>query len=83
MLTDDIDRGYTKFLDGEFTPVQVSWDEPFSDLVDLKARPRLDLHNRVREAGVERAAELGWKPRPSHVAISYLLDLYGITIGSK
>jgi len=65
----DIDEGFQRYLDGQFTPRPPAWSKD-DDLVPMKVYPNDDLFARVAEEGSRR---------PMQVALSYLLIKYGIS----
>ncbi|MFF2411837.1 hypothetical protein [Streptomyces sp. NPDC058092] len=72
MVTDDVNEGFRKYLDGEFTPLTLAWSDT-SDMVNLRMNPNDDLHLQVASAkGL----------RPMQVAIAYLLHKYAIDPGT-
>ncbi|MFF8422904.1 hypothetical protein [Streptomyces sp. NPDC015680] len=71
-VTDDVNEGWQKYLDGQFTPETLAWSDT-SDMVNLRMNPNDDLHDKLRAVkGI----------RPLQVAIAYLLAKYGIDPGA-
>lgn len=79
-LTDDVDRAFRLFLAGEFTPKPPIRSRRGSNLekANLNVRPSGTFRDQAEELAQERSAKLGWKASASRVAISYLLEKYGI-----
>ncbi|WP_406502187.1 hypothetical protein OHA04_45250 (plasmid) [Streptomyces sp. NBC_01590] len=71
-VTDDVNEGFQKYLDGEFTPEALVWADT-SDMVNLRMNPNDDLHDKLRAVkGI----------RPLQVAVAFLLDKYDIDPGA-
>ncbi|MEE1812682.1 hypothetical protein [Streptomyces sp. BE133] len=71
-VTDDVNEGWQKYLDGQFTPETLAWSDT-SDMVNLRMNPNDDLHDKLRAVkGI----------RPLQVAIAYLLAKYDIDPGT-
>ncbi|MFF1916201.1 hypothetical protein ACFVYE_32360 [Streptomyces sp. NPDC058239] len=71
-VTDDVNEGWQKYLDGEFTANLPKWSDT-SDMVNLRMTPNDDLHDKMR--AVEGV-------RPLQVGIAYVLDKYDIDPGA-
>ncbi|WP_406740736.1 hypothetical protein [Streptomyces atratus] len=71
-VTDDVNEGFQKYLDDEFTPDALAWTDT-SDMVNLRMNPNDDLHDKLRAVkGI----------RPLQVAIAYLLHKYDVDPGA-
>lgn len=79
-LTDDVDRAFRLFMAGEFTPTPPVRSRRGSNLAktNLNVRPSGTFKDEAEELAEAKSAELGWKVSASRVAISYLLEKYGI-----
>lgn len=78
-ITDVVNEGFQKFLDGSFDPEPPVWPGlDAAEFVPLKTNPDDALFERVKATVKERPGGL---VRPSQVAIAYLLEEYGLAAG--
>lgn len=78
-VSDVVNEGFRKFLDGRFDPEPVVWSErDLADMAVLKTRPADDLFEQVKQACKEHPV-LNAKTGPTQVAVAYLLDEFGLS----
>ncbi|MEU9947012.1 hypothetical protein [Streptomyces sp. NPDC047939] len=77
-LQKDVADGFAAFIAGTFTPEQPARAAYGSAAakVNLNVRAQADLTAAVKQAAEDRADELGWTPKPMHVAAAWLLKQY-------
>ncbi|MGV2914762.1 hypothetical protein [Streptomyces alfalfae] len=84
-ITNDVNEAFTKFLAGEFLPSRPQRSPRNSGVtkVNLNSRPDGALRAQVETAAKERAEELGWEPKPAHIAADWLMKKYRIPAAAK
>lgn len=78
-LTKVVAEGFDAFLAGTFTPDRMphaTRGSGAAEKVNLNVRVTEAQRARVEEMAQERADELGWTPKPMHVAMAWLLKQY-------
>lgn len=77
-LTADVKEGLEAFAAGDFSP-QPAAPSAYGageEKVNLNVRISAELKAQVEQAAEERAEELGWTPKPMHVAAAWLNAKY-------
>lgn len=78
-VSDVVNEGFRKFLEGRFDPEPVVWEgEDLADMTVLAARPADALFDQVKTA-CKTHPVLNAKTGPTQVAVAYLLDEFGLS----
>lgn len=77
-LTADVEEGLEAFVAGDFSPQPAARSAygAGEEKVNLNVRVSAELKARVEQAALDRADELGWTPKPMHVAAAWLNHKY-------